>query len=301
MKEILIVSGKGGAGKTTVASSLALFLNESDVLVDADVDASDLPILFKPKIIEESTFYSGVMPEINYNTCTNCKICKNHCKYNAIEIDNKNNIIFINDLNCEGCGLCSYICPENAISLKKRETGRKLISLTKLHTTMCHGILNIGGENSGKLVAAVKQDGRIILKKQKGNYIIIDGPPGVGCPVISAITGVDLVIAVIEPTLSGIHDAKRLIELAKYFNIKIFAIINKYGLNNENEEAIIEYLRNENILLLGTIDYTKEVIEAQRKKNLLSEYNEYFNKLFKNIWHNILKGGSYEVSYNIRK
>lgn len=303
MKEILIVSGKGGAGKTTVASSLALFLNEKDVLVDADVDASDLPILFEPKIIEESTFYSGVIPEIDLTLCTNCKICKDHCKYNAIEIDKKNNTIFINDLNCEGCGLCSYICPENAISLKKREIGRKLISTTKLNIKMCHGILNVGGENSGKLVAAVKQDGRITLKKQKGNYIIIDGPPGIGCPVISAMTGVDIVITVIEPTLSGIHDAKRLVELAKYFNIKNFAIINKYGLNSENEESIMTYLKNEDIPLLGTIDYTKEVIEAQRKKILLSEYNDYFNKLFKNIWCNILKniskGGSYEISYNI--
>jgi MinD superfamily P-loop ATPase len=288
LKEILIVSGKGGAGKTTIASSLALFLEENDVLVDADVDASDLPILLGTKTLEESIFLAGVIPVINYDKCSNCGLCESYCKFNAIIKDNKNNKYFIDEINCEGCALCSYICPENAVTLIKRETGKKFISQTNLNVKMCHGELNIGAENSGKLVASVKQDGRVLAKKQKASIIIIDGPPGIGCPVIAAMSGVDLAVIVIEPTLSGIHDAKRIIKLAKQFNINTSAVINKYGLNKENEVVLFEHLLKEDIKVLGCLNYSEDIIKAQIEMVLLPEYNHYFYNTVKNIYSNMV-------------
>lgn len=286
MKEILIVSGKGGAGKTTITSSLSLFLEENDVLVDADVDASDLPILLGPKTLEESIFFAGVAPSINYDICSNCGLCKSYCKFDAII--NENNKYVIDEINCEGCALCSYVCPANAITLTKRETGKKFISQTKLNVKMCHGELNIGAENSGKLVASVKQDGRVLANKQESSIIIIDGPPGIGCPVIAAMSGVDLAVIVIEPTLSGIHDAKRIIELAKQFDINTSAVINKYGLNKENEAALFEYLHKEDIKVLGCLNYSEDIIKAQIEMVLLPEYNHYFYKTLKDIYNNMI-------------
>ena len=288
MKEILIVSGKGGAGKTTIASSLSLYLTTNDVLVDADVDASDLPILFEPEILEEVVFFAGVKPVIDYAHCSDCGLCKSYCMFNAIKKHTVNDKFFVDEINCEGCALCSYICPQNAISLIKRETGKKFISQTNLNVKMCHGELNIGAENSGKLVASVKQDGRVLAKKQKGEFIIIDGPPGIGCPVIAAMSGVDLAVIVIEPTLSGIHDAKRMIELARQFNINTSAVINKYGLNKENEIALFEYLLKEDIKVLGYLKYSEDIVKAQVKRILLPQYNHYFYKTIENIYINMI-------------
>lgn len=289
MKEILVVSGKGGAGKTTITSSLSLFLNKNDVLVDADVDASDLPILLEPVKLEESVFFSGVFPVINYDMCSNCGLCKNHCNFGAIKKYNITNKYIIDEIDCEGCGLCSYICPQNAISLIKRETGKKFISETKLGIKMSHGELNIGAENSGKLVTSVKQDGRVLANKQGSEIIIIDGPPGIGCPVIAAMSGVDLVVLVVEPTLTGIHDAKRLIDLAEKFKVNITSVINKYGLNTDNEKELFDFFEKKDINVLGKLNFSKDIVKAQVEKILLPEYSNHYYNILKDIYSNMIK------------
>jgi MinD superfamily P-loop ATPase len=283
MKEIIVLSGKGGAGKTTVTSSLSVFLDKKDAIVDADVDASDMHILLQPKIIKEKDFYSGKEPEVDRNKCVLCRLCVKKCPYNALSV--KNNKISLEPISCEGCGMCFAVCPEKAIEMKEKRVGKKFISDTIIGIKMAHAELFPGEENSGKLVSSVRQDGRIIVDEQKGEILLIDGPPGIGCSAISAVTNSDLVILTTESTTSGFHDIKRCLELVKHFKIKTCAVMNKYGLNKKLDNEIEDFFTKEKIPIVGKINYSTQVIDAHKKRKLLSTYSDYYEEIFKDIYN----------------
>lgn len=278
VKELVIISGKGGTGKTSITLALSsLFKNK--IMVDCDVDASDMHIILTPEIKAKHEFYSGKKAVIIEEKCTKCGICNNICVFNAIS-----NEITLNEYFCEGCGACKSKCPNNAIKLVQQKSGEWFESKTRFGE-LIHAKLGIGEENSGKLVSQIRTQARINANKKKNDLIIIDGPPGIGCPVIASISGANLVLIIIEPTLSGIHDAKRVIELTKHFKIKTVACINKFDVNINICKEIEEYLKTNGINLLAKIPYNKDFTQSILENKTLIEYNEQSNisKSIKNI------------------
>lgn len=295
-KEIVVVSGKGGTGKTTVLSAFAKLINNA-VLADTDVDASNLHILLNPKTFEEYDFIGSKKYEIDKIKCTNCGICKTNCSFNAISINSNQHTI--SELNCEGCGLCFEICPSKAISYKDSVSGKAYLSITE-NGYMSHARLGISEDNSGKLVSEVRKNARTLSYDYDKGKIIIDGPPGTGCPVIASVTGVDYAIVVTEPTMSGVHDMKRVIELCKHFGVKVMIIVNKYNLNNEITNEIINYSNENDIKLLGKIPFDKNVFDALLIKQDIITYSKgeaatCIKEIFNNFM-NILKGETNENS-----
>lgn len=236
VKEIVIISGKGGSGKTSITLALSnLFKNK--IMVDSDVDASDMHLILNPNIKEKYDFYSGKKALIDESKCIKCGVCKSFCLFNAISEDIK-----INEYFCEGCGACKTKCPQNAITLEKQKSGDWFEAETRFGD-LIYAKLGIAEENSGKLVSQIRTSARINANNQKKDLIIVDGPPGIGCPVIASISGASLVLVIIEPSLSGLHDAKRVIELAKHFKVKAVACINKFDVNQQVCNEIEEFLQ----------------------------------------------------------
>lgn len=284
MKQITVISGKGGTGKTTLVASFAV-LSKSKVICDCDVDAPDLYLILKPKIEKEEKFYGSKVAEINQELCDRGGKCINSCRFNAIKKVNGNYLI--DEISCEGCGVCIYFCHKNAIKLKENLSGHYFISDTK-YGKLVHAKLKIAEENSGKLVTIVRNQAKQIAEKENLDYIIIDGPPGIGCPVIASIGGVDLVLVVTEPTLSAIHDAERVIGVARHFNIKTLLCINKYDLNLEMTDKIEKYCQRNNILFIGKIPFDSIVTKAQVNLMPAVEYsNNSVSKEIKKIWEMI--------------
>ncbi len=257
MKEILILSGKGGTGKTTVTAAFAC-LAQSKVLADCDVDAADLHLLLSPKIIEEHPFQSGVTANVDPSACTGCGTCADLCRFDAVTVDEHASI---DPFSCEGCGVCEYFCPEKAISLKDNLCGRWYISRTK-YGQMVHAALDIGEENSGKLVSLVKRQAKNLAEQSTTEWIIVDGPPGIGCPVIASLSGTDMVLIVTEPTLSGIHDLKRVAGLAKHFKTPACACINRWDLNRQMAEEVERTCEAHDITMLGRIPFDEDVVDS---------------------------------------
>lgn len=267
VKELVIISGKGGSGKTSITLALSnLFQNK--IMVDCDVDASDMHLILNPQIIKKHDFYSGKEAIIDEKKCIKCGICKDICVFKAIS-----NEIEINEYFCEGCGACKTKCPKSAISLKEQKAGEWFESKTRFGD-LIHAKLGIAEENSGKLVSKIRTQARINVHENKNELIIVDGSPGIGCPVIASISGANLVLVVIEPSLSGLHDAKRVIELAKHFKIKSVALINKFDINLKINNEIEKYLKENNIELLGKIKYSKDFTNAMIQNKTLIEYSE---------------------------
>ncbi len=230
MQELTILSGKGGTGKTSITAALAsLALNA--VICDSDVDAADLHLILQPKILQKEVFEGNYIAEINPELCHNCGICMEECRFDAIHL-NQQDEYYINPLQCEGCRLCERLCPENAIKSIKSRNNFWMISDTR-YGKMVHAHMGAGEENSGKLVTQVRKLARDIAKAENNDLIINDGPPGIGCPVISSLSGTQMVLLVIEPSKSGLHDIKRLIQLVSDFKIPMKAIINKYDIQLE--------------------------------------------------------------------
>jgi len=264
VKEIVVVSGKGGTGKTSVAASLVVLAKRS-VVADCDVDAADLHLVLEPRIKKTEDFTGGKSASIVPGRCSNCGKCYEICRFNAvIKDESKQPAYFIDHIACEGCGVCSCFCPEKAIDFKPSVNGRWFISDTR-YGPMVHARLGIAQENSGKLVSLVRNQARMLAEKDNLSYIIVDGPPGIGCPVISSITGADAVLIVAEPTVSGAHDLERVAELAGHFKIPAFLCVNKYDLNPEVAENIEEKARAGGIAVIGRIRYDRTVTEAQIK------------------------------------
>lgn len=272
MKEIVIISGKGGTGKTSVTASFG-FLGGKDVVVaDCDVDAADMHLLMKPDFARSEDFYSGVVAEINPEKCTQCDLCAEKCRFDAIPVINNQHVV--KKLDCEGCGYCEKVCPVDAITMRDQNVGDWYISTTKVDNTMVHAKLGIGAENSGKLVAKVKNEAKAIAEKQHKEFAVIDGSPGVGCPVVSSLSGADFTVIVTEPSVSGFHDLKRVYELVKKFKINAGCIINKYDINQEITDKIVDFLREEKIEHIASLPYDENFTRAMTLGKTIVEFDE---------------------------
>ena len=267
--EIAIISGKGGTGKSSISAAFAT-LTQKVVLADCDVDAANLHILFEPTHEEEEEYISGELAVIDYDKCTNCGLCISYCRFDALDY-NSENLVEVNDIYCDGCQLCSRICPEEAIEMVKNDKSR-MYSGAFRNGRMVYGRLAPGEENSGKLVSRVREKAKEIAQKHKLETIIIDGPPGIGCAVISSITGVDYVIVVAEPTISGLHDLKRTLEITEKFNVKTRVIINKSDLNAQVSEEIENHCNGRSVPVIASLEFQPQVVEAMVNKKSIMEF-----------------------------
>ncbi len=254
MKEVVVLSGKGGTGKTSIVGSFAA-LAKSKVLVDCDVDAADLHLLLQLKTQEKHEFWSGQVAVIDEGKCTQCGLCQELCQFRTIAD------FIVDTASCEGCGFCTHICPAEAITMKENLAGYWFISDTK-YGPLVHARLGIAQENSGKLVATVRQQSRQMAEKQGLDLIISDGPPGIGCPVISSLSGASLALLVTEPTLSGIHDLERVIGVCRHFEVPALVCINKYDINEENARRIEEYCGSQEVDVVARLPYDNAAMEA---------------------------------------
>ncbi len=286
MHEITILSGKGGTGKTTITAALAA-LAKSAITCDNDVDAADLFLLLRPDIIEEGTFTSGWTAKIDTDACTQCGLCADLCRFNAIA-QSTGNTYSINPITCEGCRLCERICPEKAIT-SVPNTGNKWFVSDTCQGQFIHAQMAPGEENSGKLVTFIRQKAKEAAKLQNARFILSDGPPGIGCPVIASLTGTKQVLLVIEPSQSGWHDAQRLIELINSFNIPLAAVINKAGINQEMDRLIELQLSAVGITLLAKIPFSKTMREAMLAQMTIIEYAPESKEamLIRTIWQSL--------------
>lgn len=270
MKELVIISGKGGTGKTSVAASLAALATNA-VIADCDVDAADLHLVLEPQILKRHNFSGGFGAKVRAAKCIGCGTCVQLCRFNAVNMEQ--NCAQINSISCEGCGVCNYFCPEKAIDFSPEVNGQWFLSAT-CHGPMVHARLGIAQENSGKLVSLIRNQAKKLAKNEDRELIIVDGSPGTGCPVIASLTGADLLLAVTEPTMSGRHDLKRVAELAAHFGTPLAICINKWDLNPSLAELIENDARQCNLPVVGRIRYDSAVTEAQIHRRTVVEHAE---------------------------
>jgi len=285
MKELVIISGKGGTGKTSITASFAV-LADHPVIADCDVDAADLHLVLSPRINERHEFRSGHEAVICQENCVGCGTCMDNCRFDAVRMKENasgNSTFFIDPVGCEGCGVCVRFCPEQAIDFPERLCGEWMISDTRCGP-MVHARLGVAAENSGKLVYMVRQEARRIAEEKKSSLIIVDGPPGIGCPVIASVTGASLVLVVTEPTVSGEHDLKRVLSLTQHFKIPAFICVNKWDLNPEMTDHIEEKARQANARIAGRIRYDRSVTLAQIQERAVVETDSPCAADIKLIW-----------------
>jgi len=254
MKEIVMLSGKGGTGKTTLLSSFA-FLDRRPVIVDCDVDAANLHLVMNPEVEERIEFWCGDKAWIDREKCVDCGICREICRFDAIRST------VVDELSCEGCGLCARMCPAGAIIMRENLSGEWYRSRTR-YGPLFHARLGPGQGNSGKLVALLRQEARTLAEQSGAEYVLCDGPPGTGCPVISSLSGVDLALLVTEPSLSGLHDLKRIIGVCRHFQVPILVCLNRFDLNREVAARIQQFCQEEDIELVAKIPFDSTVAYA---------------------------------------
>jgi MinD superfamily P-loop ATPase len=280
MKQLTVISGKGGTGKTTILASLASLVKRA-VLVDADVDAADLHLLLKPQIQRREPFWASQVAVIDPEKCDLCGKCAEVCRFDAIR-DSQ-----VDPISCEGCGVCFHVCPQGAILLKEVQSGEWFISQTRCGP-MVHAKLGVAQENSGKLVTLVRKEAQRIARE--GNYplILIDGPPGIGCPVIASLGGVDAALVVTEPSLSGIHDLERVLEVCRHFQVPAWVCVNKWDINPENTRRIEEYCQEKGSPVIGKIPFDPVVTRAMIAERTVLEYSpSMVGREIENIWMRI--------------
>lgn len=285
MKEIIILSGKGGTGKTTITASFVA-LSRNLVIADCDVDAPDLHMLLHPLAVQNQEFEGPELAEIDAEKCVECGLCQKACRFGAIAD------FRVDPILCEGCGTCTVICPEAAVFMMKRVSGEAYISKTK-YGLLSHALLSPGGANSGKLVTLVRRNAKEIAEKGRSDLILIDGPPGIGCPVIASVTGADAGVIVTEPTISGIHDMKRVLQLLAHFDIQPLVCINKYDLNPQNSTNIERFCSRQRIDVVGRVSFdsvvTKAmvfevpVVEYSPKSKVSLEISEMWKRIFQRV------------------
>jgi MinD superfamily P-loop ATPase len=286
MKQIAVISGKGGTGKSSISAAFAT-LNGEVVIADCDVDAANLYLLFNPPDEEEQVYISGHKAVIDYTLCSGCRLCIGYCRFDAISIQNDH--VTIDHISCDGCFLCSKICPENAIKMVPKDKSR-LYSGSFRNGRIVYGRLAPGEENSGKLVNMVREKAKQISEKYNLDTIILDGPPGIGCPVISTITGVDKVIIVTEPTISGLHDLERATGIVLKSDRKPYVIINKWDLNPDVAARILDWCSENNIPVAGKLPFDRKMVDAMVQVKTITE-SDPENEIsvgLKKIWNSIL-------------
>jgi len=266
MKEIVVLSGKGGTGKTILVASFAA-LAQDKVMADCDVDAADLYLLLQPSKQKTEEFWSGKTAVIDKKFCTGCGVCEEVCRFGAIEN------FKVDPISCEGCGFCFHICPEKTITMRDNLSGHWFISDTG-YGPLVHARLGIAQENSGKLVAVVRQNAKRIAEEQGLSYIISDGPPGIGCPVISSLSGANLALLVTEPTLSGMHDLDRILGVCRHFGVPALVCINKYDINEENTRQIEGYCQRQEVEVVSRLPFDNVVTEALVQGLPVVEYSK---------------------------
>ena len=283
-KEIVVVSGKGGAGKTTLTASLACVLNDK-VIVDADADAANMYLLMKPQIKHKELFKGNPKAYIDVDRCIKCDECRRLCRFDAIHIK-ENGEYYVDELKCDSCELCKIACPVDAVRMKDVYSGEWYESETP-YGVMVHAKLYPGAENSGNLVTMVKHRAKLIAEEKGIKYILVDGSPGIGCPVISTISGAHFVVIVAEPTPAGIHDLKRVKELCDSFKVKSGVVVNKYDLNMEKTKEIEGFSLNENIPVLGRIPFdtcvNKAITDLDMPYERCKKVKESVDSIFRNI------------------
>jgi len=282
MKQLTILSGKGGTGKTTLTASFAV-LAENAVVADCDVDAPDLHMLLHPEIVETQRFTGSKLAVIDPQKCLDWGMCREKCRFDAITADFK-----VDPISCEGCGVCTIVCPSNAVTLTDRDSGYAYISKTR-YGFMAHALLNPSEGNSGKLVTLVRQNAKRIAEQENSDLIIVDGPPGIGCPVIASVAGVDAGLVVTEPTMSGIHDLKRALQLLQHFKVTPLVCVNMYDINMENTEKILSFCRESDVEVVGKVAFSPKVTEAMVNGKTVVEYvpEEDVSKEIACVWERI--------------
>ena len=291
MKQLVIISGKGGTGKTSFTSMLANEIHHDNnvanpIFVDADVDAANLELILKPRILSRHAFSGGKIARIDPAVCTQCLRCISLCRFDAIYP--KDDAVVVDEIACEGCSLCEVACPAGAITMEAVVYGDWFHSDSRFGM-LFHANLYPGQENSGKLVTQIKQEAIKHAKALNSQLITIDGPPGIGCPVIAAITGADLVVIITEPTLSGISDLARTIELTKHFSIPALVVINKTSINTALAASLTKYCQQQSIPIIGSLPYDSVMVSAMVAGKTLQEFQKAnpINQHVRQIWHTI--------------
>lgn len=285
MKQLVVLSGKGGTGKTVLSACFAV-LASNKVMADCDVDAANLYLLLHPEIQETHSFFGMNKARIETEKCTECGQCAEVCRFDAI-LQTQTGDFWVDRISCESCGICSLICPAEAIPMEKNQSGEWYLSRTS-YGPFVHAKLGIGEENSGKLVTEVRKNAKELAEKTGMDWVIIDGPPGIGCPVIASLSGSDLTLVVTEPTPSGMHDMKRVIQVASHFGIKTACCINKYDLNVTNTRQIQDWCDKNSVSVVGKIPYDDSVTKSMIQGKPLVEYiDNPTTRAIKDSWENL--------------
>ncbi len=287
MKEIVVISGKGGTGKTSLTAAFAVLEKDKLVVADCDVDAADMHLLLEPDFGYRESFVSGEIASIDPDLCTGCGECERVCRFDAITVHGQ--IHEVQEISCEGCGYCARVCPVEAITNIPQNVGEFYLSNIKTGSRMVHARLKIGADNSGKLVAKVKKEAKTIAEQKKKDLVLVDGSPGVGCPVVSSLSGASFVVLVTEPTVSGLHDLKRVYELVKKFKIKAGCIVNKADINRDILREVEQFLEEEGIACLARIPYNEEFTAAMTNGKTIVEWDTVMGGLIEGTWEKIKK------------
>ncbi|MDZ7845209.1 MAG: ATP-binding protein [Anaerolineales bacterium] len=288
MKQVVVLSGKGGAGKTSLVAAFAVLSSmgsgkNSTVLADTDVDASNLELVLSPVEVESREFRGGQIAVVNQANCQGCGLCETVCRFDAVRL--VSGFPVVDPLACEGCAACRYQCPEEAIAMQEQVAGRWFLSDTP-YGPLVHAHLEPARENSGKLVSLVKQRARDLAESEGYEMILIDGPPGIGCPVISSVSGADLALVIAEPSLSGLQDMRRAVEMARHFQIPTAVCVNKYDLYPEGWEKIRRYCQQHDVELLGNIPFDETITAAMTRGQPVINYQPQApaSKAIEKIW-----------------
>lgn len=294
MRELVVISGKGGTGKTSICASLAI-LSGRCVVADCDVDAADLHLVLSPKIERRESFATGKRARIKAGHCTACGKCEELCRFDAIYFDGPGNgkvprTFRVDPLACEGCGVCAWFCEEKAIEFAPVVSGHWFISDTRCGP-MVHARLGIAEGNSGKLVSIVRENARKLAEQHRLDLVLIDGSPGIGCPVIASITGAGLILVVTEPTPSGEHDLKRVVQLSRHFGAPLQVCINKWDLNPSMSDHIETYCREQSIQVAGRIRYHRVFTQAQvQGRSVIEAAEDGVAEDIRSVWRVVQSG-----------
>ena len=288
MKELVVISGKGGTGKTSVTASFAA-LSGRCVIADCDVDAADLHLILAPRVLERHAFHAGHEAFIRPEDCIGCGVCLAYCRFEAVRRNGQSAgeaQFIIDPIACEGCGVCVRLCPAQAIDFPERLCGEWMISETR-HGPLVHARLGIAAENSGKLVSTVRQEARRIANEENRSLILVDGPPGIGCPVIASLTGAAQALVVTEPTVSGEHDLERILALTRHFDMPAAVCVNKWDLNPTMTERIEDKARSWDARTIGRIRYDTAVTQAQLHAKAVVETDAPSARDIRQLWKNL--------------